>query len=616
MDVAAPSRSELPSWVALGTIGRTGRAAIDRRGTMVVEGGRWALDWWAGAEDRWHRNRDDGVVRQRAEDATPVIVSGLRLPGGELEQRAWAVADPGRVGGGSVLVVEFHNATPVAIALALAVRPIDDGIGVDAIDLSGRTVTIDGGAALTFAKDPSRIATSTSGIGATFDAITSDRATSEFPIGGVRSSSGSAAAAFVFPLPHTATLRVVIGLPESTTYADGTVRRMSWPSDASFDTDAVPEAERVVGGWRSQTSRAPRFELPERDLEEIAALAQRHLLVHAAGTDPIAWPGEPVDGRTRAALCMALDDAGLHAESARLLRSAIDLQRTNGAFDDDRLDATASWLVAIGHHTALSGDRTLAGELVGQIAGAAHWLWRRQRGRRLRGSTRFFAMGSGPIDIAPTDRVGYDARWTARAYRSAIDTLRAVDQRDAAMVIERHAVDLALSMGGRSIPLDGPGSAAPPFRPMPEVRDLLAEGSPLATWATATDGHDPSRTAAFLTMLRDAVVDDSDGAVAMVPVLDDEWFGTPLAVHALPTALGRLSFAVRWHGMRPALLWDLEPHPGVDVELRAPGLDPSWSSREPRGEALLAAPEVPAHIHVHDHRDRPHGDDPGGGSFS
>jgi hypothetical protein len=41
------------------------------------------------------------------------------------------------------------------------------------------------------------------------------------------------------------------------------------------------------------------------------------------------------------------------------------------------------------------------------------------------------------------------------------------------------------------------------------------------------------------------------------------------------------------------LLWDRKVRPGsegVTVRLTAPGLDPSWSTTEPKGEALLAAP--------------------------
>jgi hypothetical protein len=52
-----------------------------------------------------------------------------------------------------------------------------------------------------------------------------------------------------------------------------------------------------------------------------------------------------------------------------------------------------------------------------------------------------------------------------------------------------------------------------------------------------------------------------------------------------PTHHGRVSYALRWHGERPALLWECE-RPGV--RLTAPGLDPSWSTTDQTGEALLA----------------------------
>jgi len=86
--------------------------------------------------------------------------------------------------------------------------------------------------------------------------------------------------------------------------------------------------------------------------------------------------------------------------------------------------------------------------------------------------------------------------------------------------------------------------------------------------------------------------------LALASAVPDAWRGQGWEVHDAPTAHGRLSYAVRWHGERPALLWELEPHPGAGsgngvaapgpVRLTAPGLDPAWSSTEPKGEALLA----------------------------
>ena len=54
------------------------------------------------------------------------------------------------------------------------------------------------------------------------------------------------------------------------------------------------------------------------------------------------------------------------------------------------------------------------------------------------------------------------------------------------------------------------------------------------------------------------------------------------------TSAERLRARVQ-HGDRPAVLWELQPHPGVErVTLTAPGLDSAWSSDELRGEALLS----------------------------
>jgi hypothetical protein len=63
-----------------------------------------------------------------------------------------------------------------------------------------------------------------------------------------------------------------------------------------------------------------------------------------------------------------------------------------------------------------------------------------------------------------------------------------------------------------------------------------------------------------------------------------EWAGANVAAHQIPTRWGEISFAVRWHGERPALLWECEE----PVTLRAQSLDATWQSADQRGEVLLS----------------------------
>ena len=77
----------------------------------------------------------------------------------------------------------------------------------------------------------------------------------------------------------------------------------------------------------------------------------------------------------------------------------------------------------------------------------------------------------------------------------------------------------------------------------------------------------------------------ADGTVTLLGDLPPAWRGQPITVHDAPTRAGPVSYAVRWHGPRPALLWEAP----AGTTLRAPGLDPTWTTDEPRGDALLAA---------------------------
>ena len=75
----------------------------------------------------------------------------------------------------------------------------------------------------------------------------------------------------------------------------------------------------------------------------------------------------------------------------------------------------------------------------------------------------------------------------------------------------------------------------------------------------------------------------------MLPAPPEAWNQSSLDARSLATRHGVLSFSVRWHGPRPAVLWDLQPRRAEDpgVTLRC-GLDDSWATESRAGEALLS----------------------------
>ena len=77
------------------------------------------------------------------------------------------------------------------------------------------------------------------------------------------------------------------------------------------------------------------------------------------------------------------------------------------------------------------------------------------------------------------------------------------------------------------------------------------------------------------------------------------WLGSNFEVHGVPTGpRSTVGFAVRWHGERPAVLW--EQH-GPTQLLTAPAVDADWSSDVGRSAVGRAAP---AEAHQHQHRPR------------
>jgi hypothetical protein len=514
-----------PRWTGrgttIGTLDGGARALVDPAGLVSPVGTSWSLDWWVGAEDRWHLPSEEVAVRQRLLSSAPVVETRLRVPSGDAVHRAYAARTRS---GADVLVVEVENASKVPFALALAVRPaVADGVGsIRRLALDGGTLLVDGEPGVTLPRAPGRAALARGQDGDVAGPVLAGDAGEVRSLQPVACEDGLATGALLFPLAHTATLRVVLPL------GAGIVT----PSE-------VPAATDVASGWSRQAGTGARLELPDRRLRDAVAASARHLLL-----------AEP-----QPAVAEGLDLLGHHVAAASALHQLLALASPDPAAIEVVRAAPGQALAALGRHWDLTRDEDLAVEATLPIAAAVAVL----------GGT------SDPEEL----------RSAQAALPAVVRLLRAVGEERAAADVEALA-----------------GTLEPPSAPSPSLGDLLRDATGTWTWAGPTGAHDPSRNAALVRLVRDLLVADGDDPSAphqhldLSPSVPEAWLGQGWEVHDLPTRHGLLSYAVRWHGARPALLWQLDPVDGAAVVVRAPGLDPTWHSASPVGEALLAPMQV------------------------
>jgi hypothetical protein len=235
----------------IGTIASRWQATVDPRGVVKPSGGTWALDWWIGGDDRWYvpAAEPPSRMRQGLVDATPVVETTMRVPGGEGVHRAYAVTASAPRGVADFAIVEIENRTKVPFAVAFALRDTGDGlVARERIDVADETtVRVDGRAALLLPRRASRM----------------DQA------------------AFIYPLAHGASIRVAspIGPPP---------RAARWPFSprrrerAPMSPSVIAPAARVASGWKAQTRDGERFVLPDARLHAAVNANRGFLLMSEA----------------------------------------------------------------------------------------------------------------------------------------------------------------------------------------------------------------------------------------------------------------------------------------------------------------------------------------------
>lgn len=622
---ASLGRDDLvPTWTALGVIDGEVTSTVDPRGLVTAgpAGDGRSVDWWIGADDRWYLPaREPGVTQVRLEHA-PVVETTMRVPGGVVVHRAFGARAGRRPGGDDWVVVEVENRSALPVVLAWAVRPltptaltatrsmgVEPAASVEPGTNGPHVVLVQGDPLALLPRPPSRWAR-------TFDAedvapvvlsgaARSGPVTETFGDDGDHPDRGTAdlaTMALLVPLPHTATARLLLlphGDDAETAWDDEGRTTFAWPGE-------VPAADAVARGWSTLVAAGPRVDLPDPVLADAVEAARRsivlahrlrregavddtqapdltHLLTTRGG-----WDERPDPAGEQMELLAALARWGHHDAVDRALITWPEGQQRGGGFGS--VEATAAALAALAAHAIAAADAGPARAWLPEVGGAIEWLGR--RARRPQGD-------DDPLVVAD----GLDA---------AAVVLAAVGQPEAAAAVAADAVRARsrLRPAAPSPDLDAPSvtpravaaaavAATRAGEDASALWALLRRASSTWTWSDPErwEGDDLLVPARLLTAVGRLLVDDRPDGLALTTWMPPAWWGLGWEVHDAPTRWGRLSYAVRWHSGRPALLWELGPPlEGVagDPVLRAPGLDPSWSGTERRGEALLAAVPPPA----------------------
>lgn len=575
-------RSAPLGWTRLGTLDGPGEPIVDARGVLQVAPGLPGIDWWIAGDDRWYFPSTEKTVRQSLMHNTPVVETRMRVKGGDVCLRSYAVTVPTSVDVAEVVVLEVENTTGVPCGVAFAVRPfgVREDTPIHRVSIDGGVLRADGSPVLILPRDPAGALAAPGVDGDIVARVARGEATgSSFEP--VDCPQGRAQAVVVVPLAHRNSFRVVVPVPG----IDGV-----FAPGSDEVPRAVPPAENVAKGWRAHVRDGARVTVADPRLQAVFDAAPSWML--ATTNHPGAAIGRSVwdvDTAPRwshvAAVGQALDRLGLHERSGTLLA------RAAAAYRDAPSGDAGALVEAFADHVTRTGDVDFVAAVVDasvQITGAAR-----------------------QASVAPVDA------WRRHTmYEAAAEVFVAAGERSAASSATKAARgsvgDVPTKVAAAPGDLDRCSELA-------WGRAALLAGDAVGAWdlldryldavtstgvwsefpAGGTDRHSVGVSAAVVSLAVDLLAAVYDDTVRLIAHLPGQWTGRPLEVTRVPTALGSVGYAVRWHGPRPAVLWELAPGPGVREvpgapTVTAPGLDASWRATGVSGEALLAPVAEPA----------------------
>ena len=336
------------------------------------------------------------------------------------------------------------------------------------------------------------------------------------------------------------------------------------------------------GGWRSIIDRAATVEAAD----DLAVNAWRRGIatcVLVAAGEAATPTGDSADRRRRiirtAEAAVLLDRVGLADEADRSRETLLEMLEAPCA-----QDAAAAALRALASRRLRAQRTSGLAELAGPLVDAA---------------------GAG-LDAVTLEQVASALRVEAPKAARDAHRLLAATQAEAASP-SRSSVEAADGAVADRF-LRGPGTptATNPVGTRPGAGEHANSGLPLgeASVGAAVAARVNSGLAfggdgmAALDAVLAWLVSEERDRLVMMPVADMSWSRGSVDARRLLTRHGQMSFSLRWHGPRPAVLWELQRGAHADESGRAftvgCGLDGLWSSSDLTGEALLDQPSPAA----------------------
>ena len=513
----------------VGTIGSPRRADVRGGGTIVLHPGtaeEIAVEWWVGADDRWHVPARAITTRQHLVRNMPIVQTSVRIPSGDAIASVFGAVQGPR----ELVVLDVENRSKVPFALAVVLR----GPGVRDVTVAGSVVKVGGFPLLHLPRSPQRAACVR--VGEDLEhVVTSGAATAV-----IATVEGPCEAAFLVPVTHTTTARVGLLLG-----ASATVALMGAPVLGS-----LPDVHAIANGWALQLARGMTIRLPyTAGNDRFESLAAGLLLA----AEPLTVDG----GETmldRAVIAELLDLAGFHAEAGALLEDAPDRQGWRGSFADCGVTGaqdeavTSSVVRALGTHAALTGDAVFASTMAPTAGAALEFLLKRAK------------KDPSAKQWAAACRSAADLFAVANDGRAAKQSMRAWEMNGAAWPLPSLPLPAlpAMSVGGELVP-------SAPQRLAAAMRELLES-------VATVDG--------------DGAVDLLRGFVPEWRGQSIEARNIPTRAGRLSFAVRwHGANAVLLWDVVP-----VEDRAGLSAEplrLRASAIDPSWAGSGAKGDALL-----------------------------